>query len=348
MEVKQAVEAMLYEKLADGKVRCNLCNHRCLILESKRGVCQVRENNDGTLYSLVYGRLVSRAIDPIEKKPLFHFYPGTDSYSIATVGCNFRCLQCQNYEISQYPKEHDGLIIGQEFPPEVIVEEAERYNCETIAYTYVEPTIFFEYAYDTAKLAHQQEIKNIFVSNGYMTEEATRLLAPYLDGINIDLKSFRDESYKEVFGARLQPVLDTIKLMKKLGIWVEVTTLVIPTINDSEEELKEIARFIRDVGAGVPWHVTRFHPTYKLRELPPTPVKTLRRAREIGLEAGLRYVYEGNVPGEGGENTYCYKCGELLIRRWGFSLLNYLIKDGSCPNCGTAIDGVGLREVHLL
>ena len=335
-------EAMLWEGLPDGKVRCRLCAHRCVIFPGKRGICGVRENRDGKLYTLVYGRLVSRAVDPIEKKPLFHFHPGTGSYSIATVGCNFHCRQCQNWEISQYPREHGGRIIGQPFTPEEIVQDAQRYNCKSIAYTYVEPTVFFEFAYDTAKLAHEIGIKNVFVSNGYLTPEATRKIAPYLDGINIDIKAFRDQTYRRYFGATLQPVLDTVKLMKELGVWVEATTLIIPTINDSEEELREIARFISSVDPAIPWHVTRFHPHYKLTHLPPTPLETLRRAREIGLEEGLRYVYEGNVPGEGGENTYCPTCDALLIERWGFSIVRYSLDKGRCPRCGERIDGVGL------
>lgn len=342
MRVETAKEAMLYERLPEGKVRCNLCAHRCLIFPGKRGICRVRENRDGTLYSLVYGRLISRAVDPIEKKPLFHFHPGSASYSIATVGCNFHCRQCQNWEISQYPRLNSGEIIGGGFTPQEIVADALRRNCQSISYTYVEPTIFFEFAYDTGELAHERGLANVFVSNGYLTGEATRAIAPYLDAINIDIKAFKDSTYRHYYGATLQPVLDTVKLMRKLGIWVEVTTLVIPTVNDSEGELRAIARFIKGIDPAIPWHVTRFHPNYKLLDLPPTPVGTLRRAREIGLEEGLRYVYEGNVPGEGGENTYCPSCGELLIARWGFSISRYSLKAGHCPDCGAAIAGVGL------
>lgn len=342
IKVEAAKEAMLWERLPEGKVRCNLCAHRCLIFPGKRGICRVRENRDGTLYSLVYGRLVSRAVDPIEKKPLFHFQPGSASYSIATVGCNFHCRQCQNWEISQYPREHGDEIVGGHFTPEEIVADAIRYRCQSISYTYVEPTVFFEFAYDTSKLARERGLANVFVSNGYLTEEATRAIAPYLDAINIDIKAFKDATYRHYYGATLQPVLDTVKLMHQLGVWVEVTTLIIPTINDSEDELRAIARFLKGVDPAIPWHVTRFYPQYKLLDLPPTPVGTLRRAREIGLEEGLKYVYEGNVPGEGGENTYCPGCGELLIARWGFSISRYAIKDGRCPKCGAEIAGVGL------
>lgn len=333
-------EALFYEKIGEGKVRCFLCAHHCTILPGKRGICAVRENIDGTLYSLVYGKVIARHIDPIEKKPLFHFYPGSRSYSIATVGCNFRCLHCQNYDISQYPKVYPD-IPGEDMTPEEVVKEAEQTGCKSISYTYTEPTIFFEFAYDCARLAHERGIKNVFVSNGYTSPEATKAIAPYLDGNNIDLKG-DDNFYKKVAGARLQPVLDTIRLMKELGVWVEVTTLIIPTYNDSEEFLRWVAEFIRSVDPSMPWHVTQFYPTYKLTDQPRTPISTLRRAREIGLKAGLKYVYEGNVPGEGGENTYCPVCGELLIERFGFSLTSVKIKDSRCPKCGTTIEGIGM------
>lgn len=332
-------EAMLYEKLEEKKVRCHLCAHGCTIKDGRRGICAVRENRDGTLYSLVYGRVISMHIDPIEKKPLFHFLPGSTSFSLATVGCNFHCTHCQNYEISQYPKEHEGDIPGQHITPEAIVDAAEGNGCESISYTYTEPTIFFEFAYDCARLAHEKGIKNVFVSNGYTSPEATRLIAPYLDGNNIDLKG-NDEHYKKICGARLEPVKETIRLMKELGVWVEVTTLIIPDHNDSEEDLGNIAEFIKSVDPSIPWHVTQFYPTYKLIDKPRTPVKTLRRAREIGFETGLKYVYEGNVPGEGGENTYCPHCKELLIRRFGFSIIDNKIRHGGCPRCNTSIEGI--------
>lgn len=333
-------EAMFYEQLSEGKVRCFLCSHHCIISPGRRGICAVRENNDGTLYSLVYGKIIARHIDPIEKKPLFHFYPDSRSYSIATVGCNFRCLHCQNYEISQYPKLYPD-IPGEEMTPEEVVREAELTGCKSISYTYTEPTIFFEFAYDCARLAHEKGIKNVFVSNGYTSPEATRAIAPYLDGNNIDLKG-DDNFYKKVAGARLKPVLDTIKLMKELGVWVEVTTLIIPRYNDSDDFLKWVAEFIKSIDPAIPWHVTQFYPTYKLTDQPKTPIDTLRRAREIGLKAGLKYVYEGNVPGEGGENTYCPQCGELVIERFGFSLTAVKMKDSLCLKCGTRIDGIGM------
>ena len=245
-------EAMFYEKLDDKMVKCNLCSHRCSrIADSKRGICGVRENRDGKLYSLVYGRVAARSVDPIEKKPLFHFLPGSRSYSIATVGCNLRCRNCQNYDISQLPKER-GIIVGQNVSPEEIVSAAKRNSCESIAYTYSEPTIFFEYAYDTAKLASKEGIKNVFVTNGYITPEALKEISPYLDAANIDLKSFSDDFYRKNCGARLKPVLDSIKLYKSLGIWTEITTLIIPSLNDSEEELRKIAEFIKK-GSIIPY-----------------------------------------------------------------------------------------------
>lgn len=331
-------EAKFFEKLDEKKVRCFLCAHHCLIREGKRGICYVRKNMDGTLYSLVYGKVISMNIDPIEKKPLFHFLPASTSFSIAAVGCNFRCEHCQNFEISQYPKEHED-IPGHTVSPEDIVEAAVRNGCESISYTYTEPTVFFEFAYDCARLARQEGIKNVFVSNGYTSPEATKVIAPYLDGNNIDLKG-NDDFYQKLCGARLEPVKETIRLMKELGVWVEVTTLIIPDYNDSDGDLRDIAEFIKSVDPAIPWHVTQFYPTYKLTDKPRTPVKTLQKAREIGYEAGLKYIYEGNVPGEGGENTYCPNCKELLIRRFGFKIGEIKLINGRCSKCGIEIEGV--------
>jgi pyruvate formate lyase activating enzyme len=333
-------EARFWESLEEGKVRCHLCGHECKIDPGKRGICRVRENRDGTLYSLVYGRIISENIDPIEKKPLFHFLPGSTSYSIATVGCNFQCLHCQNYEISQYPRFHQGEIIGEPRAPEDIVAGAVASRSATIAYTYTEPTIFLEFAQDTARLARARGVRNVFVSNGFMTEASATALAEVIDADNVDLKSFRNEHYRKVCKAKLQPVLDTIARLKQLGVWVEVTTLVIPGENDSTEELTDIAQFIKGVGVGVPWHVSAFYPTYKMLDRPRTPVATLLKAREIGLKAGLRYVYTGNIPGQGGESTFCYNCGELLIDRLGYRILKNSLKEGRCPKCQAEIDGV--------
>ncbi|HIC92907.1 MAG TPA: AmmeMemoRadiSam system radical SAM enzyme [Anaerolineae bacterium] len=334
-------EAMLYEKLGDNRVRCNLCAHRCVIKEGKRGVCLVRENRGGTLYSLVYGRAVSQAVDPVEKKPLFNFYPGTTAFSVATVGCNFRCQFCQNWEISQAVRE-EHLIMGREVSPEQLVANAKRYGSRSIAYTYTEPTVFFEYTYDTAKLAHEAGIANIYVTNGYMTAEMLEAFHPYLDAANVDLKG-DDEFYRQLCGARLQPVLDSLKKMKELGIWVEVTTLIIPTYNDDEEGLRRIAEFIaQELGPETPWHVSRFYPHYRMLNVPPTPIATLDRARQIGLEAGLRYVYQGNVPGSEGENTFCPGCGRVVIGRFGYRIMEYHIENGRCAYCGAQIAGVGL------
>ncbi|MBI4618708.1 MAG: AmmeMemoRadiSam system radical SAM enzyme [Desulfobacterales bacterium] len=334
-------EAMLYDKSGDGKVKCSLCNHRCTIAPLKRGVCGVRENREGVLYSLVYNKAISRNVDPIEKKPIFHLFPGSESFSIATAGCNFKCLHCQNSDISQMPRDQD-LIPGRDLEPKEIVSQALQYNCKSISYTYTEPTIFFEYAYDTAELAHKKGIKNVFVTNGYMTKEALHKIRPYLDAANVDLKSFSDDFYKEICGAKLNFVLDSIRTLKELGVWVEITTLIIPTLNDGEEELKSIAEFIKEVGEEIPWHVSAFHPTYKLLDRPRTSAKTLHRAREIGLGVGLRYVYCGNIPGDEGENTYCYNCKELLIQRYGYQILKNRVKDGLCPDCEAKIDGIGL------
>jgi pyruvate formate lyase activating enzyme len=332
-------EAMLYGPLEGGKVQCSLCNHRCTIAPSKRGICGVRENRDGKLYSLVFGRALSLNVDPIEKKPIFHLFPGSTSFSIATVGCNFRCLQCQNHDISQMPVDN-GRIEGSLVPPSKVVSLAKEHRCKSISYTYTEPTIYFEYAYETAALASQEGLKNIFVTNGYMTEETLKTIQPYLDAANVDLKSFQEKFYKEVCGARLKPVLETLELMRQMGIWVEVTTLVIPTLNDSDKEFEEIAQFILSLGPDVPWHISAFYPTYKMLNLPRTPASLLHRAREIGMGAGLRYVYCGNIPGAEGEDTFCPHCGRKVIERVGFQVVKNEVVSGECCHCHTKIEGV--------
>ena len=334
-------ECYLYKKINDKKVQCQTCSHRCTISPGNRGVCGVRENKDGKLYLLVYDRAISENIDPIEKKPFFHFLPGTQSLSIATVGCNFRCLNCQNWEISQYskqPKINAKQIMqsGFELKPKEIIQHAIEQNCPSISYTYTEPTIFLEYALDTMKLAKKKGLKNNWVSNGFMTKETTELIAPYLDAINIDLKGFSEDFYKKVCGARLEPVLDSLKLMKKLGVWVEVTTLVIPTLSDSEKMFGQIADFTtKELGVETPWHISQFSGfiSWKLQHLPETPIETLEKACQIGLDAGLKYVYSGNVPGLASENTYCPKCKTMNIERTGY-LIHRLDKKGKCYKCG--------------
>ncbi len=342
-------EALLYEKLSDERVRCNLCAHHCTIAPDRKGVCMVRENRAGLLYTLVYGIPLSQAVDPIEKKPLFHFYPGSTAFSIATVGCNFRCEFCQNADISQMPRDH-GRIVGRQASPEQVVQAAQRYGSRSIAYTYTEPTIFFEYSYDIARLAHAGGIASVYVTNGYMTTEMLDLFQgvgdghePWLDAANVDLKAFRDATYKRVCGARLQPVLDSLKRMKELGVWVEVTTLVVPDLNDSEDELGDIAQFIAsELGVEVPWHVSRFHPDYKMYDRGPTPPSALRRAYDLGRAAGLKYVYVGNMPGARLEDTICANCGERVLERRGFQVVRRNLRDGNCGNCDTPVDGVGM------
>jgi pyruvate formate lyase activating enzyme len=334
-------EAMLYRKLSDNRVQCHLCRHLCRIADGQRGICGVRENREGTLYTLVYRRLISGNVDPVEKKPMYHFAPGTGSFSIAAMGCNFRCDFCQNFEISQAPRGKDP-IPGEDVAPEEIIRMARGRGCKSIAYTYTEPTIFFEYAFDIARLATPAGLKNIFVTNGFMTEEALREIHPHLHGANVDLKAFRQDFYKDRCGAKLEGVLSSLRTMKELGVWVEITTLIIPGLNDDEEELREIASFIGTLGKETPWHISRFHPMYKLQDRSVTSVRVLESAREIGMQAGLKYVYTGNVPGNAGENTYCPACGKPLIERLGFRIVNYRIKGGRCFNCQTAIDGVDL------
>jgi len=331
-------EAMLWSSREDGKVECRLCAHRCVVAPGKRGVCNVRENRDGRLATLVYGEVVAAHVDPIEKKPLYHFFPGSRALSIATAGCNFRCGFCQNWQISQAPRRKGGGIAGEAFGPEAVVRAALDQDCRSISYTYTEPTIFFEYAFDTARLAREAGLANNFVTNGYMTAEALETVRPYLDAANVDLKAFKDETYKKICGARLEPVLESIRMMRKLGIWVEVTTLVVPGLNDGAEELAAIARFIVSADPAIPWHISRFHPDYEYTQAPPTPVATLRAAAEAGRKEGLRHIYVGNVPGES-EDTLCAACGFALIRRRGFSVVGNALRNSHCPSCGAVLAG---------
>ena len=334
-------EAMFYQQLEKNKVQCNLCPHNCKLKNDQIGICRVRQNINGKLFSLVYGRAIAVHVDPIEKKPLFHVAPGSRSFSMSTVGCNFKCAFCQNSNISQIPESVDPAETGTEISPAEIVAAAVKSQCQSIAYTYTEPTIYFEYAYDCCKIAHKENILNVFVSNGYINPEPLKHVSPYLDAANIDLKSFQEKFYKELVSAKLSPVLDSLKLMKKRNIWLEITTLLIPSKNDSDEELRDIARFIKqELGEETPWHISRFYPQYKLTTLPPTPVATLVKAREIGLSEGLRYVYTGNIHGDKGESTYCYNCGKEILKRHGFDLLGTNIVNSKCEFCDVQIDGL--------
>ena len=332
-------EARLFRKERDQKTSCYLCHQRCLIAPSKFGICGVRQNREGTLFTHVYGEVIAAHVDPIEKKPLFHFLPGSLSFSLATVGCNFRCPFCQNWQISQKNKRKPGFFNESPLPPGDAVRTALRHDCLSISYTYTEPTIFFEYAFDTAKLAKEKGLANVFVTNGFMTAEALKEIHPYLDACNVDLKSFREDFYTEMCQAHLEPVLESIRLMRSLGIWVEITTLVVPGQNDSDEELTAIAGFISEVDIDIPWHISRFHPGYKFEGRAPTPIESLRRAFSIGRKAGLRFIYIGNVWGES-EDTSCPNCEKVLIRRHGFDTRNIDVKDSKCSFCDFPIAGV--------
>lgn len=335
-------EALLYRQLDSNRVACRLCAHFCVIAEGRRGWCGVRENRAGKLYSLVYGYSISRNVDPIEKKPLYHFHPGSRAFSIATPGCNMHCHWCQNWQISQVAADQP-LPVGETLAPERIVSLAQQSGCRSIAYTYTEPTVFFEYCLATARLARAAGIANVLVSNGYMSAEMLELLHPWLDGANIDLKAFRDATYRTYTGARLQPVLDSLKRLRDYGVWLEVTTLIIPGINDDPGELQEMAGFIAgELGADTPWHISRFHPQYQLSHLPPTPVASIHAAVEAGRSAGLNYVYCGNLAT--GNATCCPNCGAVLIdRNGGYDVRsNRVSATGACPACAQAIAGVAM------
>lgn len=329
-------EASLFEKLEGNKVRCHLCAHECNIADGKRGICGVRENRDGTLFTLIYNTVSSEAVDPIEKKPLYHFLPGTLSYSQGTIGCNFRCRHCQNWTISQV--KLDGAYT-RELTPEESLAYAVNSGCASMSWTYNEPTIWHEFAYDSAKLAHQAGLKTVYVTNGYITEEALRDISPYLDAFRVDIKAFRDEFYREVCGAHLQPVLDASVVARELGMHIEVVNLIIPGLNDDPGETKSLIEWVRDnLGPQTPMHFTRFYPMYKMEDASPTPVATLERAWHVAKEAGIKYPYVGNVAGHEYENTYCPECGTLLIDRSGFSIVrNTVTEDKKCPKCGCRI-----------
>jgi len=339
---KKLKQAVLWEPTTDGDtVKCNLCRWGCVIADGKVGRCFVRKNIAGVLYSLNYDHVCAANVDPIEKKPLFHFQPGSKSFSIACVGCNFQCVFCQNWQISQAKLEGGGGIKGQSLSCEQIVSSAVRRGCRSIAYTYTEPTIFMELCDECGRLAKEQGLANVFVSNGYESREAIDFAKGWLDGINIDLKAFSDDFYRRLCKARLEPVLDTIRYVaNQTDIWLEITTLVVPGENDSDEELRKIAEFIaNETSADVPWHISRFYPNYELDGKRPTPMETLERAVEIGKEAGLRYIYVGNVPGSKGESTFCYNCGKMLIERIGYTIVKDVTQRDGCPECGTKMAG---------
>jgi pyruvate formate lyase activating enzyme len=332
-------EAILYSKEGGQDVQCHLCAHRCLIKQGRRGICRVRENRDGTLYSLVYGRVVAENIDPIEKKPLYHFQPGSLSYSIATAGCNLSCSHCQNYEISILAARLEA-VPGNRRTPAEIVEKAVSAGCRSISYTYTEPTIFIEFALDCGRLAVERGLKNVFVTNGFMTSEAIETVVPVLDAANVDLKGATEEHYKSVCGAGLGPVLDTIRALKSAGVWLEVTTLLIPGYNDDEGSINRISEFIASVDPLIPWHISAFYPVYRMDHIPPTDKESLDRAKKWGREAGLKNIYLGNVRGVP-DRTDCHQCGHVLLERTGFFLSeNDLDKNGVCPECGTSFNGV--------
>lgn len=327
-------EAMFWRR-QDNKIECMLCPHRCKISEGKRGICSVRESKNGKLNTLIYGLATSVTPDPIEKKPLYHFYPGTYVLSFGTVGCNFKCLHCQNYGISQAKIE---AMRFQKLKVEEVVSIAKRYKCDGVAWTYNEPTIWYEFTYDASVVAKKEGLYTCYVTNGFIEKEPLQKISPYLDAMNIDVKSFSDDFYKRICKAKLQPVLDTCVLAKELDIFIELTYLIIPGQNDGEAEIKEYCKWVVDsLGEDTPIHFSRFHPDYKMLDSVATPMSTLYRAYEIAKETGLRYVYLGNVPHGDYENTYCPECGEVLIERMGFSTRSHYAKDGKCPKCGLAI-----------
>jgi pyruvate formate lyase activating enzyme len=331
-------EGLFYKKLENKIVQCHICPRNCVIPVGKRGFCGVRENRDGTLYALSYGRLVSIHIDPIEKKPLFHFLPSTTAFSIATAGCNLRCKFCQNWEISQRKPEEVNYTYIE---PQDLVKRIKESGSPTIAYTYTEPTIFYEYMLETAKLAKKEGLKNIMHSCGYINEEPLRELIKYLDAANIDLKGFSEDYYSKLSEATLGPVLNTLKILKSAGVHLEITTLILPGFNDDPDTLTKMCLWIAEnLGQDTPIHFSRFFPMYKLLSLNPTPVESLERARNIAMDSGLKYVYIGNVVGHPAENTYCPKCKQLLIERRGYFILQNNIQNGKCKFCGEKIEGI--------
>jgi pyruvate formate lyase activating enzyme len=335
-------EAYLQQALSDDSVRCQTCEHFCAVQAGQTGKCGVRRNVDGTLYLVVYGCPVAVHVDPIEKKPLFHFLPGSDALSIGTYGCNFRCPFCQNWQMSQTRDvSDDDASCTDEASPEALVDLCTRRRIPIIAYTYNEPTVFFEYTYDTARLAHEQGLKNVYVSNGFMSLAALDMLEPYLDGINVDLKAFSDAFYTDQCQARIAPVKRNIQhIARETDIWIEITTLLIPGLNDSDAELAAIANWLADVDLEMPWHVSAFHPDFRMADKPSTLPSALSRAYEIGKSAGLKHVYVGNITDTDRESTYCPSCGAKLILRQWFSAKEAWDEPGVCLKCGYAVTGV--------
>jgi pyruvate formate lyase activating enzyme len=331
-------EVMYYKKLANQRVECEICPKRCKIADLERGYCGNKENRGGKYYSLVYSRPCAIHTDPIEKKPLFHYLPGTLAFSIATAGCNFECRFCQNWNMAQFRPEQ---IKSYHITPKGIVDIAKREGCATIAYTYSEPVVFYEYMYDIAGLAEKEGIGNVMISNGFINKKPLVDLCRHLTAVKIDLKAFTERFYSETCSGELRPVLDTLEILNKINIWYEIVVLIVPTLNDSEEEITKMSLWIKNrLGANVPVHFSRFYPTYKMKNLPPTPIRTLERARKIGLDMGLNYVYIGNVPGHEGENTYCPRCKNLIIKRIGYTVLKTDIEDGRCKYCRSPIPGI--------
>ncbi len=336
------VEARYYEQLPHREIECRLCPRLCRLGDKERGYCGVRENRDGVYYTLVYGKACTAHADPIEKKPLFHFLPKSQALSIATAGCNVNCKFCQNWEISQVRPEQ---IQHFDFPPEAVVEAAVKNDCPSIAYTYSEPVVFFEYMFDTSVAARKRDVNNVVITGAHINPEPFQELLQVVDAVKIDLKAFTQKFYAEYVRGDLQPVLDAIKMTAQSPVWLEIVYLVIPTLNDSPEEITSLCRWIKkEIGPDIPVHFSRFHPTYLLKNLPPTPASTLTRIRNTALDEGLHYVYVGNLPGHVGESTYCPECGKTLINRFGYNISKIRIRSGKCEECGHPIPGVWTRE----
>ncbi|GBC76750.1 Choline trimethylamine-lyase activating enzyme [bacterium HR08] len=340
-------EAMLYHKLTPQDVRCDLCWHRCRIGLGQRGRCGVRANVEGTLYTLVFDRVALLTIDPIERHAFFHFRPGTYALALATVGCNWRCRYCANYALSQMPKGPHGRLLGRRLSPEEIVKTALTHRCQNLIYTYTEPTVFFELVYETARLGAAHGLRNLIVTNGYLTPAALRMLRPYLDAAHVDVKGFDDRRHRQMCGVRRRPVFECLRRLKAMGVWVEVTTPIVPGHNDSDDELRAIAEFLASLSYSIPWHVTAFLPAYKMEDRLPAAFEAVQRAYMIGRSAGLYYVYCHDAPGSACASTFCPQCRTVLIERAGFTVLANRIARDRCPQCGRSVDGIEMNPVPL-